>query len=107
LLTDPIASSSGSGASAGELFHSLAAPPSLLQHRATLSPREVTKIAEAELTREGYKLADYPKRQLTYIPDSDSWSVSYERAPSNETAAGPAKFGVIVEDKSGKATLTP
>jgi hypothetical protein len=103
LLTDPVVASSGSG-SAGDLFHSLAAPPSLLQHRASLSPREATKIAEAELDREGLKLSDYPRRQLTYNPDSDSWFVSYEHGASNEAAPGPARFGVTVDDKSGKAT---
>ncbi len=110
LLTDPIVSSSGSSSGGGgggpDLFHSLAAPPSLLQHRASLSPRETTKIAEAELAREGLTLSDYPRRQLTYNPDSDTWIVSYEHASGNESGPGPAKFGVTVDDKSGKATLT-
>ena len=106
LLTDPVVSSPGSGGGSPDLFHSLAAPPSLLQHRASLSPRETTKIAEAELAREGLVLSDYPRRQLTYNPDSDTWFVSYEHAAGNESAPGPAKFGVTVDDKSGKATPT-
>jgi hypothetical protein len=105
LLSDPITSSSGAGGGAGDLFHSLAAPPSLLQHRATLSPREASKIAEAELAQEGLKLTDYPRRQLTYNPDSDSWAVSYEHGAGNESAPGPARVGVTVDDKSGKATV--
>jgi len=104
LLTDPVVSSSGG--SAGDLFHSLAAPPSLLQHRATLSPKEATKIAEAELARAGLQLSDYPRRQLTYNPDGDSWIVSYEHGAGNEAAPGPARVGVTVDDKSGKATVT-
>ena len=106
LLTDPVVASTGSGGGAGDLFHSLAAPPSLLQHRATLSPKEATKIAEAELARAGLQLSDYPRRQLTYNPDSDSWIVSYEHGAGNESAPGPARIGVTVDDKSGKATVT-
>jgi hypothetical protein len=105
LLTDPVVSSSGSGGAAGDLFHSLAAPPSLLQHRASLSPKEAAKIAEAELARAGLQLSDYPRRQLTYNPDGDSWIVSYEHGAGNEAAPGPVRVGVTVEDKSGKATL--
>ena len=105
LLSDPVVSSSGSGGDAGDLFHSLAAPPTLLQHRATLSPREASKIAEAELAREGLKLSDYPRRQLTYDPDSDRWIVSYEHGSGNESAPGPARLGITVEDKSGNAAL--
>jgi hypothetical protein len=105
LLTDPVVSSSGVGGAGGDLFHSLAAPPSLLQHRASLSPREATKIAEAELAREGLNLSDYPRRQLTYNPDSDTWIVSYEHAAGNESAPGPARLGITVDDKSGNATL--
>jgi hypothetical protein len=105
LLTDPVVSSSGAGGSGGDLFHSLAAPPSLLQHRASLSPREASKIAEAELAREGLNLSDYPRRALTYNPDSDSWIVSYEHGAANESAPGPARLGITVDDKSGKATL--
>jgi hypothetical protein len=104
LLTDPVVSS-GAGGETGDLFHSLAAPPSLLQHRATLSPKEATKIAEAELARAGLQLSDYPRRQLTYNPDSDSWIVSYEHGAGNESAPGPARVGVNVDDKSGKTTL--
>ncbi len=105
LLSDPVVASSASGGDAGDLFHSLSAPPTLLQHRATLTPREASKIAEAELAREGLKLADYPRRQLTYDPDADRWIVSYEHGAGNESASGPAKLGVSVDDKSGNATL--
>jgi hypothetical protein len=105
LLSDPVISSASSGGDAGDLFHSLAAPPSLLQHRASLTPREVAKMAEAELAREDIKLSDYPRRQLTYNPDSDSWIVSYEHGPGAESAPGPARVGISVDDKSGKATV--
>ncbi len=104
LLSDPV-TSSGPGGDAGDLFHSLAAPPSLLQHRATLSPREASKIAEAELAREGLKLSDYPRRQLTYNPDSDAWIVSYEHGAGDESAPGPARLGISVDDKSGNAAV--
>lgn len=105
LLTDPVVSSPGSGGGGPDLFHSLAAPPSLLQHRASLSPREAAKIAEAELAREGLNLSDYPRRQLTYNPESDTWIVTYEHGTGNESAPGPAKLDVSVDDKSGKTTV--
>jgi hypothetical protein len=106
LLTDPVVPSSRSGGSDPDLFHSLAAPASLLQHRASLSPREAAKIAEAELARDGLNLADYPGRQLTYNPDSDTWIVSYEHGAGKESAPGPARVAVTVDDKSGKATTS-
>jgi hypothetical protein len=107
LLTEPIMpSASSGGGGAGDLFHSLAAPPTLLQHHASLAPREVTKIAEAELAAQGLKLADYPRRQLTYNPENDSWFVSYEHGAGNDSLPGPSSFGVTVDDKTGKATTT-
>ena len=105
MLTDPVVSAGSSGGDAGDLFHSLAAPPSLLQHRASLSPREAAKIAEGELARDSIKLSDYPRRQLTYNPDSDSWTVSYEHGAGAESAPGPAKIDISVDDKSGKTAV--
>jgi hypothetical protein len=103
LLSDPVMPPPNSSGATGDLFHSLAAPPSLLQHRAVLVPKEVTKIAEAELARQGLKLTDYPRRQLTYNPDNDTWFVSYEHGTGNQTAAGPARVSVTVDDKTGNA----
>ncbi len=79
----------------------------MLKHRASLSPREAAKIAEGELAKEGYMLADYPRRQISYDADSDSWVFGYAHDSANTNATGPAQFGVIVEDKTGKASIRP
>ncbi len=104
-MNEPVLPSQPSSAAGSDLLQSLAAPQSLLKHRASLSPREAAKIAEAELARQGYMLSDYPHRELTYDSDRDVWIFGYAHDPANTSAAGPPKFGVTVEDKTAKATV--
>ena len=105
LLSQPALSSQSGNLGGDDLLHSLAAPPALLKHRASLSPREAAKIAEVELAKEGYILTDYPRRQIAYDSDNDMWVFSYAHDPASTSAAGPPQFGVTVEDKTAKAAL--
>ncbi len=82
-----------------------AAPPAS-PVRPHLSKAEVIRLADEQARSDGYSVVDYQRRQVIYSAPNDTWSVSYNQKPGDGAAAS-KHFGVTVEDKTNRTSLTP